>query len=73
MYKDEKGNLLIGRLIGHTLGFIAFMVLFFGSWTIISPGERGILIQLGKVQEAVLQEGLNFKLPLIQKVKKLEE
>ncbi len=55
---------------GLIVGFIA-LVLVFGSWTIISPGTRGIVIRLGSVNR-VLDGGLHFKIPLIESIKDVD-
>jgi prohibitin 2 len=43
----------------------------FGSYFIVGPGERGIVVTLGKVSKSVSTEGLNFKVPLISSVVKV--
>lgn len=50
--------------------FIGLVVLFFvtQSYTIIEPGYRGVSIILGDAQDGFLPEGLNFKLPFIERV-----
>ena len=48
------------------------IILLFGSFYIISAGERGILLTFGKVDLAAKGEGLHFKLPLIQKIIKMD-
>ena len=45
--------------------------LLLGGWTIINPGERGVVTRLGKV-DRVMESGFNFKMPFIEKVKKFE-
>ena len=57
------------KLIG--LGLVCLIILF-GSFRIISAGERGVRLTLGKVHEEVLGEGLQFKFPLVQKIVKLD-
>src|SRR4051794_11082888 len=52
-------------------GVIA-VVVFFNSFTIIGPGNRGVLVQLGAPQDRILSEGLSFKTPFIQSVVKLD-
>ena len=37
-------------------------------WFTVSPGEIGLIVRLGKLQEALYTEWLNFKIPLIDKV-----
>jgi regulator of protease activity HflC (stomatin/prohibitin superfamily) len=48
--------------------FLAIMSKFF---VIVNAGERGVLMQFGKVQEQVLGEGLHVILPTVYSVKKL--
>lgn len=48
------------------------IVLLWSSFVIIGAGQRGVLIQLGAVQSRILVEGLNFKLPFLQSVYKLD-
>ena len=43
---------------------LVLLTLMFGSFFVINPGERGIVVTLGKVS-TVSNEGLGFKLPLI--------
>lgn len=50
------------------LATIALVVLF-GSWDIVPPGHRGILIRAGHVQDTVLGEGFTFKRPITDTVK----
>src|SRR3989442_10638950 len=57
----SKAKYIIGGLIG--------LVLFFGSYAIVEPGERGVLVTLGKPSETVLEEGFHFKFPFISDVK----
>ncbi|MEG4630203.1 prohibitin family protein [Microcoleus sp. AR_TQ3_B6] len=48
--------------------FLAFLSNFF---VIVNAGERGVLMQFGKVQEQVLGEGLHIIFPTVYTVKKL--
>jgi regulator of protease activity HflC (stomatin/prohibitin superfamily) len=48
--------------------FLAIMSKFF---VIVNAGERGVLMQFGKVQEQVLGEGLHVIVPTVYTVKKL--
>ncbi|MBU1179758.1 prohibitin family protein [Patescibacteria group bacterium] len=51
--------------------FLAF-VFIFSAFGTIGAGERGILLQFGAVQDKVFDEGLYFKIPLIQSVVKID-
>lgn len=54
-------------------GFLAFcaLVIFFGSWAIVGPGEQGIKVTLGKVSQTTLSNGFHFKLPLFTSIRKI--
>lgn len=71
-YIQANGEPNFVKIIGH--GFLALVVLIlvFGSFTTISAGERGVVLTLGKVEDRIMTEGLHFKMPLIQSVKKLD-
>ena len=49
------------------LGALAFMILVivFSSFTTIPTGFVGVKTRFGKAQEGTIQEGLNFRVPLI--------
>lgn len=53
---------------------VIFLILIFGlgSFTIVSPGHTGVIVTLGKVSDSVLEEGLHFKIPLIQSVEQID-
>jgi regulator of protease activity HflC (stomatin/prohibitin superfamily) len=56
---------------GIAIGFFVLMLLLSSVYT-ISAGERGVLLTFGKPSMDSVQEGLHFKIPFAQKVKKLE-
>jgi regulator of protease activity HflC (stomatin/prohibitin superfamily) len=39
---------------------------------IVHPGQRGVVIQLGAVQDDILGEGIHFVMPITQSVKKID-
>ncbi len=41
-------------------------------FTIIDAGHTGVVVTLGKVNDGVLQEGLHFKAPFVQKIVKID-
>lgn len=55
------------------LGFGGLLGLFtlLGAFSIVEPGERGVLVTLGKPSETVLEEGFHFKFPYISYIKTL--
>ncbi len=56
------------------IGLIALAVIIVGanSFTIVDAGHTGVVVTLGKVNEGVLQEGLHFKAPFVQKIIKID-
>ena len=47
------------------------MILIFGSFRTINSGEVGIRVRFGKVVTTQMDEGVNFKIPLIEKIVKM--
>lgn len=41
-------------------------------FTIVDAGHTGVVVTLGKVNEGVLQEGLHFKAPFVQRIVKID-
>lgn len=62
MIKNEPKWLLV------VIGVLVFIVLFFRPWVQIGAGERGVLLNFGAVQKMVLDEGLHFRIPVMQQV-----
>lgn len=50
---------------------LALVAIIFSPFVIVHAGERGVLMQFGKVQERVLGEGLHLIIPLVNTVKNL--
>lgn len=53
--------------------FLIFSILLIllNPFVIVNAGERGVLMQFGKVQDEILGEGLHAIIPLVNNVKKL--
>lgn len=72
--KNEELNIkktIITTIVLFFLG-ISLLIIIFGSWYIVNPGERGIVLTLGKPAELATTEGFHFKTPLMQKVIKID-
>ncbi len=68
MFKDKAGNFSPFKLVGLILAVI-FAVIFLGSCFVVIPaGHTGVALTFGKVEDTVLQEGLHFKVPFVQKI-----
>ncbi len=55
----------------RAVGGIVALVLVFGSFGIVDPGEMGVKVRLGKIG-GTIEPGLYFKLPLMEKVVKMD-
>ena len=51
---------------------IVVFLIFSGSLVIIGPGQRGVVINFGAVSPLVWDEGLHFKVPIYQRVEKMD-
>ena len=64
----KKGPARLALIIGAILvGF-----LFLNPWIQIGAGERGIVLNFGAVQKDVLGEGLHFRIPIMQKIVRMD-
>jgi len=60
----KKGPMRVAVIIGAILLFL----LILRPWVQIGAGERGIVLNFGAVQKAVLKEGLHFRVPIMQEI-----
>lgn len=65
--KTNKDTLLASKIFLT----LALTVIFFNFFVIINPGQRGVLIKFGEVQDRVLSEGIHAIIPLVNTVEKL--
>jgi regulator of protease activity HflC (stomatin/prohibitin superfamily) len=60
------------RIVKWVIFGIIVITILLSSFYIISPGERGVLITLGKASEDAKIEGFHLKVPIIQSVVKMD-
>ncbi|RAM51853.1 MAG: prohibitin family protein [Hapalosiphonaceae cyanobacterium JJU2] len=65
----EKNSPLAFYLGGGVM--VLILAVFFRPFTIVNAGERGVVMQFGKVQDRVLDEGIHPIVPVITSVRKL--
>jgi len=51
-----------------TVSIILFILIFFRPWVQVGAGQRGVVLNFGAVQEQVLEEGLHFRIPVMQEI-----
>ena len=69
--KSKEEKMIAKILIGVVLGILSLVILFSSVYT-VSAGERGVLLTFGKPSMESVGEGLHFKFPIAQVVKKFE-
>ena len=59
-------------VVGVGIGLIVIigLITFFSTCTVISPGERGVKVTLGKISPEVYQEGVHFVTPFVSHISK---
>lgn len=60
------------KRFGMFAGVLVALLVIFGSFGTIGAGQRGVLLQFGAVQDKIFDEGLYFKIPVIQQVVKMD-
>ena len=59
-------------LIKFVIVAIVRFLIFSGSLVIVGPGQRGVVLNFGAVSPKVWDEGLHFKIPVYQRVQKMD-
>ena len=70
-YTNTIGEVNVPKVIMHVLSALFVLMLIFGSVGTIDAGERGIKTRFGAIV-GVVPQGLYFKLPIIEKVVKMD-
>lgn len=67
---DEIKNMLKGGQLKTFIIIAVLLVVLFGfrPWVQIGAGERGVVQNFGAVQDIVLNEGIHFRIPVMQEV-----
>lgn len=69
-FKQTKRKIIFWSIIGVIL--ILITITLCSSISTIPTGYVGIKTRFGKVQESVIEEGFNFKVPFIEKIVKID-
>ncbi|MCE5195444.1 MAG: prohibitin family protein [Nitrospiraceae bacterium] len=68
--KTTKGFNLIKIIFFLVIGLIVFLII--NPFVIVGAGERGVVLNFGAVQPNVMNEGLHIRIPIMQKVIKID-
>lgn len=69
-FGGDKGPGRFGGVVRWlVIGVVGLIVLsIINPFVVIGPGERGVVMNFGAVQEGILNEGLHMRIPVVQKV-----
>lgn len=56
---------------GKLTAFLFLITIFLTPFVIVNAGERGVLMEFGKVQDRILGEGIHIIIPVVNTVKRL--
>jgi regulator of protease activity HflC (stomatin/prohibitin superfamily) len=60
------------RTIGMVVVLLLLVSLLWGTFVIVPAGSRGVVLWWGSVENRIMNEGLNFKVPLAETVMKVD-
>ncbi|WP_427162429.1 prohibitin family protein [Aliinostoc sp. HNIBRCY26] len=67
---NYNGNSRYGFYLGGGI-LLVFLAIIFRPFTIVNAGERGVVMQFGKVQDRVLDEGIHTIMPGVTSVRRI--
>ena len=67
-YRDPR----IRKVLFILIPIVIIVLILTNSFTIIPAGHTGVVVNLGKVTNNVLQEGVHFKVPFIQEIIRID-
>lgn len=65
-------NKQVSKIIIIVAIVLVSIVILANCFTIVDAGHTGVVVTLGKVNEGVLQEGIHFKAPFVQRIVKID-
>ncbi len=60
------------RIVGMLILLIIILIVLWGTFVIIPAGNRGVVLWWGSVEKRIMGEGLNFKVPIAERVLKVD-
>jgi regulator of protease activity HflC (stomatin/prohibitin superfamily) len=60
------------RNVGIIVALLILIIILWGTYVIVPAGSRGVVLWWGRVEQRVMNEGLNFKVPLTETVIKVD-
>lgn len=72
MFRNKNGQLSLGKIIAAAAAIIAVLVIITSCFTVVPAGHTGVVVNMGRVSESVLQEGFHFKAPFVQEIVQID-
>lgn len=72
VFKMQTDAPNVAKTLRYIILAIIIVFLIFDTLGTVGAGERGVLLQFGAVKDKVFDEGLYVKIPLVQRVKKMD-
>ena len=60
------------RSLGLLVLLLIIIIILWGTFVIIPAGNRGVVLWWGSVESRIMGEGLNFKVPIAERVLKVD-
>lgn len=71
-YRNEEGLPKISSLIVTVFAIILILIILFGSWFVVQPGERALVFNsFSGLKLNIYDEGIHFKIPLVERAIKM--
>lgn len=67
----NESSKLIKKSVASGVLILLVLIVAFSSYTIVGPGQRGVIVQFGKVSDRIMGEGLGFKMPFRDNIVKI--
>ncbi len=61
-----------GKLVVFVGAVLVIFIIAISSIGTVGAGERGVMLQFGAVQDTVIEEGLYFKIPIVQRIQLID-
>lgn len=71
MYVNQDGSPNVRKAVTHAVVAVVGLLIALGSFVIVGPGSRGVVIRLGEVNRT-LEPGFHLKIPILEQVKGLD-
>lgn len=70
MIQNEKRTIpgFVKVIIGAVIALVVLLIIGFGCFDVVPAGYKGVKLNMGAVQEVVLDEGVHFKAPFAQQI-----